>query len=61
MFKAKKWERQKEQAARHALRYVENDMIVGVGTGSTTNYFIDMLAKSDKKIAGAIPSSIATE
>lgn len=61
MFKAKKWERQKEQAARQALGYVENDMIVGVGTGSTTNYFIDMLAKSDKKIAGAIPSSIATE
>ena len=61
MFKEKKWEKQKKLAAQEALAYVENDMIIGVGTGSTTNYFIDMLAHSGKKIAGAIPSSVATE
>jgi ribose 5-phosphate isomerase A len=33
----------KLQAARHALTYVHNGMILGLGTGSTTAYFIDLL------------------
>ena len=36
------------------------DTIIGVGTGSTTNFFIDMLAKSRHKFDGAIASSEAT-
>ena len=34
----------KKQAAEAALAFIEDDMIVGVGTGSTANYFIDALA-----------------
>ena len=35
----------KAAAAREAIRYVEDDAWIGVGTGSTTNFFIDELAK----------------
>lgn len=31
----------KKQVAEAALKYVEEDSIIGVGTGSTANYFID--------------------
>ncbi len=34
----------KRAAAQAALAYVQNDAIVGVGTGSTVNYFIEALA-----------------
>jgi len=34
----------KRQAARHALRYVRSGMVLGLGTGSTTTYFVEMLA-----------------
>ncbi len=51
----------KKQAAESALVYVEDDTIVGVGTGSTVNFFIDCLATIKHRIDGAVPSSDATE
>ena len=51
----------KKQAADAALQYIKADMIVGVGTGSTVNFFIDGLATLKNKIKGAVASSIATE
>ncbi len=36
----------KRQAARQALGYIQNGMVVGLGTGSTTAYFIDFLGSS---------------
>ncbi len=50
----------KRAAATAALSYVEADMIVGVGTGSTTNHFIDLLATIKGKIEGAVASSEAS-
>lgn len=38
----------KQQAAKHALNYVKNGMVLGLGTGSTTAYFIDLLGESLK-------------
>ena len=46
--------------AREAIKYVEEDSIVGVGTGSTANFFIDELAKMKGRIDGAVASSEAT-
>ena len=43
-----------------ALHYVEEGSIVGVGTGSTVNKFIDALATLKDKIAGAVSSSVAS-
>lgn len=43
-----------------ALLYVEPGSIVGVGTGSTVNKFIDALASMKDKIAGAVSSSTAS-
>ena len=43
-----------------ALRYVQPGAIVGVGTGSTVNRFIDALASIRDKIAGAVSSSSAS-
>ncbi|MBS0357680.1 MAG: ribose-5-phosphate isomerase RpiA [Proteobacteria bacterium] len=54
-------EAQKQAAALQAIHYIEEDTVVGVGTGSTTNYFIDALAQIKHKIEGAVPSSLATE
>ncbi len=51
----------KQQAAEAALKFVEDDMIVGVGTGSTVNYFIDALATIKHRIDGAVASSTITE
>ncbi|CAI06692.1 Ribose 5-phosphate isomerase A [Aromatoleum aromaticum EbN1] len=50
----------KKAAAIAALDYVENGMIVGVGTGSTVNHFIDGLAGIKGRIAGAVSSSEAS-
>ena len=47
----------KRLAAEHALAYVEDGMIVGVGTGSTVAYFIDALARMRHRIAGTVSSS----
>lgn len=50
----------KQKAAKKALDWVSRGMVVGVGTGSTVNYFIDALAAADLKIEGAVASSKAT-
>ncbi len=47
----------KKAAALKALDYVEDGMIIGVGTGSTVAYFIDGLATMKQRIAGAVSSS----
>lgn len=51
----------KKQAALAALNYIENDSVIGVGTGSTVNFFIEGLASIKNKIKGAVASSIETE
>lgn len=48
---------QKKLAGEYAIRYVEDDMIVGVGTGSTVKYFIERLAIEKHRINGAVSSS----
>ncbi len=50
----------KKAAAWAALEFVENDAVIGVGTGSTVNHFIDALATVKDKIAGAVSSSEAS-
>ena len=50
----------KKAAAYAALPYVEKDSIVGVGTGSTVNHFIDALATMKNEIKGAVSSSEAS-
>jgi len=50
----------KRKAAEAALEYVVVDEIVGVGTGSTVNHFIDVLAGIKHKIKGAVSSSVAS-
>jgi ribose 5-phosphate isomerase A len=47
----------KRNAARAAVAYIEPQTIVGVGTGSTVNHFIDALAEIKDHIAGAVSSS----
>jgi ribose 5-phosphate isomerase A len=47
----------KQAAAEAALAYIERGSIVGVGTGSTVNFFIDALARDPDRIAGAVSSS----
>jgi ribose 5-phosphate isomerase A len=51
---------QKKAAAEAALKYVEDDMMVGVGTGSTVNFFIDALAAMKARIKAAVASSEAS-
>ncbi len=53
-------EEMKKQAAEAALDFIEVDQVIGVGTGSTANYFIDVLARIKGKIEGTVASSQAT-
>jgi ribose 5-phosphate isomerase A len=50
----------KKAAAEAALEYINNGDIVGVGTGSTANHFIDFLGRIKGKIEGAVASSEAS-
>ena len=50
----------KIEVAKAALKYVVPDSIIGVGTGSTANFFIDELATIKERIKGAVASSVAT-
>jgi len=50
----------KQRAAEAALEFVRDGAIVGVGTGSTVNYFIEGLASLRHRIAGAVSSSVAS-
>jgi len=47
----------KRLAGEKAIEYVEDGMVVGVGTGSTVAYFIDALGRIRDRIAGAVSSS----
>ena len=47
----------KRLAGEKAIEFVEDGMVVGVGTGSTVAYFIDALARIRHRIAGAVSSS----
>lgn len=51
----------KMRAAQAALAYIEDGMIIGVGTGSTVNYFIKELALIKHRIDACVASSKATE
>ncbi len=51
----------KKQVAKAAIRFIEDDSIVGVGTGSTVNFFIEELAQIKHRIEGAVSSSNASE
>jgi len=50
----------KQAAAQEAIKYIEDDMIVGVGTGSTVKFFIDALQAMKHRIEGAVASSVAS-
>lgn len=50
----------KKSAAEAALAYVEDDMVIGVGTGSTVNFFIDALAAKKGRIKSTVSSSEAS-
>ncbi|MDT8388567.1 MAG: ribose-5-phosphate isomerase RpiA [Thiogranum sp.] len=50
----------KKQVAQAAIDYIETGTIVGVGTGSTANYFIDALAGIKSRIDGTVASSVAS-
>lgn len=51
----------KKSVATAALGYIEQGMVLGVGSGSTVNCFIDALKPIKHKIEGAVASSIVTE
>jgi len=53
-------EQAKQLVAEAAVQYIEWDWVVGVGTGSTANLFIDELAKMKGNIDGAVASSEAS-
>jgi ribose 5-phosphate isomerase A len=50
----------KKAAALAALEYIRDDMIIGVGTGSTIDHFIEALKSVKQKIEAAVASSVAT-
>lgn len=58
--KAMNQDEMKQAAAKAALDYIEAGSIIGVGTGSTANHFIDALAKIKGKIEGTVASSEAS-
>ncbi len=51
----------KAKAAKAALAYVDDNMIIGVGTGSTVHYFIEELSSIKHRIDACVASSKATE
>jgi ribose 5-phosphate isomerase A len=51
---------QKQAAAREAIRHVVDDAWIGVGSGSTADFFIDELAAVRHRIRGAVASSVKT-
>jgi len=54
-------DRKKKNAAKKAIDYVKNNSIIGVGTGTTINFFIEELGKNKGLIDGAISTSVVTE
>ena len=54
-------DQKKRNAAKAAIDYIKNIAVIGVGTGSTVNFFIEELAKNKGHIDGVVSSSVATE
>jgi len=50
----------KKMVAKAALDYVETGTVIGIGTGSTANHFIDFLSAIKNKIEGTVASSVAS-
>jgi ribose 5-phosphate isomerase A len=50
----------KRRAAQAALRYVNSEMVLGIGSGSTVGHFIEALKDSKTRLSGAVSSSQAT-
>lgn len=53
-------EHNKQKVAREALNWLDDARIIGVGTGSTVNYFIDALKDIRSRLDGAVSSSEAS-
>ena len=53
-------EQEKKKVAEAALDYVESSDVIGLGTGSTTNFFIENLIKLKNKLDGVVVSSKST-
>jgi ribose 5-phosphate isomerase A len=51
----------KKAVAKAAIKYIDDDFFVGVGTGTTADFFIEELGKIKARIQGAVASSEATE
>jgi ribose 5-phosphate isomerase A len=51
----------KKLAAETAVQFIKRDMVVGVGTGSTVNFFIDAMARIKNDIEMTVASSVQTE
>lgn len=47
-------------AAKAAIKYIVDDEIIGIGTGSTVNCFIDLLVDHKHRIKAAVSSSVAS-
>ena len=54
-------DQKKRNAAKAAIDYIKNSTVIGIGTGSTVNFFIEELAKNKGHIDGVVSSSVATE
>ncbi len=51
----------KREVAKAAIKFIEDGTVVGVGTGSTVNFFIEELAAFKERIEGAVSSAVASE
>ena len=51
----------KQAVARAAIEFIEYDDVIGVGTGSTVDFFIDFLKPLKNKISGTVASSLSTQ
>ena len=54
-------DQKKRNAAKAAIDYIKNSAVIGIGTGSTVNFFIEELAKNKGHIDGVVSSSVATK
>ena len=50
----------KYEAAEAAIKYIQDDEVIGIGTGSTVNCFIELLAEHKHRVSAAISSSVAS-
>ncbi|ARC54717.1 ribose 5-phosphate isomerase [Candidatus Riesia sp. GBBU] len=55
-----KLDKLKKEVALEALKYISNEMIIGIGTGSTISYFIEILPRKLSYIRGVVSSSVSS-